>query len=99
LATGDIQRGHDGERGAVADLSLESRKARVRENGDRAGHHPPYHGGYVLGAVRDVGRRDPKPEKGPLHPVADRPTRLGVISATWRSISCETQEILVSAGE
>jgi hypothetical protein len=49
----------------------------VREDGDRAEHHLPCHGGYVLGAVRDVGRRDPKPEKGPLHPVADRPAHLG----------------------
>jgi hypothetical protein len=30
----------------------------------------------VLGAVRDVGWRDPKPEKGPLHTVADRPACL-----------------------
>jgi hypothetical protein len=36
----------------------------VREHGDRAEHHPPCHGGYVLGAVRDVGRRDSKPEEG-----------------------------------
>jgi hypothetical protein len=49
----------------------------VRDHGDRAEHHPPSHGGYVLGAVRDVGRRDSKPEKGPLHPVADRSARLG----------------------
>jgi hypothetical protein len=28
--------------------------------------------------------------------VADRPARLGVISATWRSISYETQEILLA---
>jgi hypothetical protein len=48
----------------------------VRENGDRAEHHPPCHGEYVLGTVRDIGWRDPKPEKGPLHPVADRPARL-----------------------
>jgi hypothetical protein len=27
--------------------------------------------------VRDVGRRDPKPEKDPLHLVADRPAGLG----------------------
>jgi hypothetical protein len=46
-------------------------------NGDRAEHHPPCHDRYVLGAVRDVGRRDPKPEKGPLHLVVDRPARLG----------------------
>jgi hypothetical protein len=26
--------------------------------------------------VRDVGRRDPKPDKGPLHPVADLPIGL-----------------------
>jgi hypothetical protein len=30
-----------------------------------------------LKMVRDIGRRDPKPEKGPLHPVADRPAHLG----------------------
>jgi hypothetical protein len=77
LTTGDVQCGRDGERSAVADLSLESRKARMRENGDRVEHHLPCHGGYVLGAVRDVDWRDPKPKKGPLHPVADRPARLG----------------------
>jgi hypothetical protein len=77
LEAGDVQRGRDGECSAVADLSLEPRKTRVREHGDRAEHHPPSHNGYVLGAVRDVGRRDSKSEKGPLHPVADRPTRLG----------------------
>jgi hypothetical protein len=49
----------------------------VREHSNRAEHHPPGHGGYVLGAVRDVGWRDSKPEKGPLHPVADRPAHLG----------------------
>jgi hypothetical protein len=27
--------------------------------------------------VCDIGRRDPKLEKGPLHLVADRPARLG----------------------
>jgi hypothetical protein len=74
---GDVQCGSDSERGAVADLSLESRKARVRKYSDRAEHHPPCHSGYVLSAVRDVGRKDPKPEKGPLHLVADRPARLG----------------------
>jgi hypothetical protein len=59
MTTGDVQRNRDGERSAVADLSLESREARVRENGDHAKHRLPCHGGYVLGAVRDVGRRDP----------------------------------------
>jgi hypothetical protein len=49
----------------------------VRKDGDRTEHHPPYHGGYVLGVVCDVGRRDPKLEKGPLRLVADRPARLG----------------------
>jgi hypothetical protein len=49
----------------------------VRKDGYRAENHPPCHGGYVLDAIRDVGRRDPKPEKGPLHPVADLPARLG----------------------
>jgi hypothetical protein len=49
----------------------------VREYDDRAEHHPPCHSGYVLGVVRDVGRRDPKPEKGPLHLVADRSAHLG----------------------
>jgi hypothetical protein len=33
------QRGRDGERGAVADLSLKFLKARMRENGDRAEHY------------------------------------------------------------
>jgi hypothetical protein len=41
LTTGDIQCDRDGEHGAVADLSLEYRKARVREYGDRAEHHQP----------------------------------------------------------
>jgi hypothetical protein len=49
----------------------------LREDGDRAEHHPPCHGRYVLSAVRDVGRRDPKPEKGPLDLVADCLARLG----------------------
>jgi hypothetical protein len=49
----------------------------VRKDGDRAEHHPSYHGAYVLGAVGDVGRRGPKPEKGPVHLVVDRPARLG----------------------
>jgi hypothetical protein len=40
LTTGDVQCVHDGERSAVADLSLESRNARVRENDDRAEYHP-----------------------------------------------------------
>jgi hypothetical protein len=64
LTTSDIQRGRNGERSAVAHLSLESRKVRVRENGDHTEHHPPCHDRYVLDAVRHVGRRDPKAEKG-----------------------------------
>jgi hypothetical protein len=49
----------------------------VRKDSDRVEHHPPCHGRYVLGAVRDVGRRDPKPEKGPLYLVVDGLARLG----------------------
>jgi hypothetical protein len=39
LTASDVQRGHDGERSAVADHSLEPRKARVRKDGDRAKYH------------------------------------------------------------
>jgi hypothetical protein len=37
----------------------------VRKDSGRVEHHLPCHSGYVLGTVRDVGTRDPKPEKSP----------------------------------
>jgi hypothetical protein len=61
----------------------------VRKDGDCVEYHPPCHGGYVLSAVRDVGRRDPKPEKALSIQWQIALHVSGVISTTWRSTSYE----------